>query len=125
MRRALLLGIGLVFCLAARAEGEPPDPAGSWVRTTGESEITISRCGEDLCAVNDWVRDQESAEKAGDVLVMSLHQEGPGKFEGQAYDKRRDMSYAMSLSLTESGMRTQGCVLLGLVCRSAEWKRER
>jgi uncharacterized protein (DUF2147 family) len=126
MKHALAFGIGLALCLsAAGAEGETIDPAGTWVRTTGETEITISHCGEDLCAVNDWVRDPDSEEKAGDMLVMSLHEETTGKLEGEAYDKRRDCRYAMSLSMTPDGLHTEGCVLFGIVCKSAEWKRER
>ena len=118
MIRAVFVWFGLAVSLSAAA-----DPLGEWVRSDHESQIEISPCGPDLCAVNEWVRDPKSSEKAGDVLVMSLQETAPGHLEGQAYDKRRDMSYAMTLSFTESDMRTEGCVLMGLLCRSAEWVR--
>ncbi len=126
MRRLLSLGLGLALCLpaAARGDGGNDDPAGVWVRATGETQIEIAPCGEDLCAVNQWVRDADSDEKPGDVLVMSLKPTAPGRFEGEAYDKRRDRRYAMTLSLTPNGMRTEGCVLMGLICRGAEWTRQ-
>jgi len=128
MKRLLPLGLGLALCLSAAAqeeggEGWKSDPAGVWIRTSGETRIEIAPCGEDLCAVNQWVRDPDSAEKPGDVLVMSLKPTAPGRFEGEAYDKRRDRRYAMTLTLTPDGMRTEGCVLMGLICRCADWRK--
>jgi uncharacterized protein (DUF2147 family) len=124
MIRALPLGLGLAICLAAGAQEEGEiEPLGTWVRSTGEAQVEISRCGQDFCAVNDWVRDPQSDEKAGDILVMSLQRTAPGHFEGEAYDKRRDRRYAMSLTVTATAMRSEGCVLIGLICKSVEWTR--
>ncbi len=133
MIRALPLVLGLTACLSAAAQepggdgggvtGDESQALGPWVRVTGETGIDISPCGEALCAVNEWVRDPQSVEKPGDVLVLNLHRIAVDRFEGQAYDKRRDMTYEMTLSITPTGMHSEGCVLLGLICRSADWTR--
>ncbi len=101
-----------------------PDIAGDWERGDGETRVTIEPCGQDLCAVNQWVKDPRSREKPGDVLVMSLQPAGsPTEFEGEAYDKRRDMTYALHLTLKDGMISIEGCVLFGLLCKSADWTR--
>jgi uncharacterized protein (DUF2147 family) len=124
MIRALLLVLGLALSVAARAEGgDEAELLGSWVRATGETQIEISRCGDDYCAVNVWVRDADVDEKVGDVLVMSLKPKAPGRFEGEAYDRRRDTRFAINLTVTATALRSEGCVLVGLICKSADWNR--
>jgi uncharacterized protein (DUF2147 family) len=100
-----------------------PDIVGYWSRRDGETRISISPCGDALCAVNTWVRDPGGSEKLGDTLVMTLKPDSNSVLSGRAYDQRRDISYSMHISLTPSDMRTSGCVLLGMLCKSAEWTR--
>jgi uncharacterized protein (DUF2147 family) len=96
---------------------------GNWLREDGKTRINISPCGDALCATNTWVGDPDSAEKLGDVLVMTLKQDSPNVLSGNAYDRRRRMDYSMHVSVGPSKMRTNGCVLLGLLCKSVEWAR--
>jgi uncharacterized protein (DUF2147 family) len=124
MIRLLLVGLGVGLCLSATAQGGD-EPIGEWERDDGGSRIEITRCGEDLCAVNRWIRDPDGDEKPGDRLVLSVRPTALGRFEGEAHDERRDMTYSMVLSVTPSGLQTEGCVLFGLLCRSASWTRIR
>jgi uncharacterized protein (DUF2147 family) len=123
--RACLLGallLGLSAGAASAANGGP-NILGDWARRDGGTRIRISPCGDALCAVNTWVRNPAGDEKPGDTLVMTLEPESPTELSGRAYDKRRDMTFSMNISLGPSGMRTDGCLFLGMLCRSAEWTR--
>lgn len=99
-------------------------PLGKWARTDGTTRMTVSSCGTQLCAVNTWVNDPSGAEKVGDKLVMTLRQTSPTVLSGSAFDVRRNKSYSMTITLTSDGMKTTGCVLLGVLCKAALWTRE-
>lgn len=116
--------LALAVAAGQAAAGLPNDDlVGKWVRRDGASEIAISACGDKICAVNIWVRDPDGSEKPGDELILSLRHTSPTELDGRAYDKRRELSYAMEITFGPAGMRTEGCVLLGLLCKSAEWTR--
>ncbi|MBU6449037.1 MAG: DUF2147 domain-containing protein [Rhodospirillales bacterium] len=101
-----------------------PSPIGLWVRADGGTKIDITKCGPDYCAVNIWVRDPNGPEKMGDKLVLALTPEASaGVLKGRAYDVRRKMHYIMTMRLTGAHMRTRGCVLFGVICKSAQWNR--
>lgn len=125
MIRASLLALAIFgFSAGIRAGGaNGPDIIGNWTRQDGETLIRISPCGDAICAVNTWVRDPNGDEKLGDTLMMTMKPKSPTALSGRAYDKRRDRTYSMSISVGPSGMRTSGCVLLGILCKSAEWRR--
>jgi uncharacterized protein (DUF2147 family) len=120
--RTLVLGI--VFLATAASATNGPDIVGGWARQDGTVRIMISPCGDALCAVNTWVRDPDSDEKPGDTLVMTLHPVSPTALSGRAYDRRRRKDFSMNISLGASGMLTKGCVLFGILCKSAEWTRD-
>jgi uncharacterized protein (DUF2147 family) len=122
-RGARVLVVLAVFSYAGNAAAA--DVLGKWVRQDGTAQITIAPCGQKLCAVNTWVRDPEGSEKVGDTLVLSLQEASPSAFKGEAYDQRRNMTYAMTISLAAGDMRTHGCMLMGLLCKSADWIRPR
>ena len=101
-----------------------PGPIGQWARADGGTKIDITQCGQDYCAVNIWVRDPAGAEKVGDKLVLALAPtDRPGILKGRAYDVRRNMHYTMTMTLTGAHMRTKGCVVFGIICKSAQWNR--
>lgn len=122
MIRVVAFGLVSAFTFSAAAQ-ERDGPVGEWQRQDGGSAIEISRCGEDLCAINSWVRDPDGDEKVGDLLVLSVRPTASGKFEGLAHDERRDKTYAMTLTLSPAGLQTEGCVLFGLLCKNAAWIR--
>jgi uncharacterized protein (DUF2147 family) len=124
-RASRILGLGVVFLAAAANATNGPNIVGGWARQDGTVRITVSPCGDALCAVNTWVRDPDSDEKVGDTLVMTLHPVSPTALSGHAYDQRRRMDFSMHISLGASGMQTKGCVMLDILCKSTEWTRDR
>jgi uncharacterized protein (DUF2147 family) len=73
--------------------------------------------------VNTWVRDPQGREHVGDTLVMTLTPAAPSVLKGEAYDQRRKDTYSMTMSFDAEGMKTNGCVVFGLLCKTAEWTR--
>ena len=126
MRFLALVLLGSVVLVAGRAgAGGGPTITGDWSRTDGGSRISISPCGEQLCAVNTWIRDPSKGELVGDRLVMSLQPRDPTALSGEAYDERRQLRYSMSISVSGDAMTTEGCMLAGVVCKSMHWTRAR
>ncbi|WP_158931621.1 DUF2147 domain-containing protein [Acidisphaera sp. S103] len=125
MTRVNLLGLATLWMpmVALAGNASSASLTGNWARQDGATRINIAPCGDAVCAVNTWVRDPKGNEKLGDTLVMTLKPNTPSDLSGRAYDKRRDMSYSMHISLGPSGMETRGCVLFGVLCKTAEWTR--
>jgi uncharacterized protein (DUF2147 family) len=122
-----LLGAAAV-CLAGAAHADSPpdtDPLGRWARTDGETRIEIAPCGAALCATNIWVRDPTAAEKEGDVLEMHLTPRSPTELAGDADDRRRGLSYSVTMTFGPDGMHSEGCLLFGILCKAADWTRIR
>lgn len=100
-----------------------PSPFGLWARGDGKAKVKVERCGADLCATNTWIRAGTKGEKAGDILVMSVKPDGPSHWSGTAFDRQRDRTYRMTLSVGDKQMTTRGCVLAGIVCKDMGWTR--
>jgi uncharacterized protein (DUF2147 family) len=111
--------------VAAWAPTPDAAPIGDWTRQDGGTRISIKPCGTDLCAVNTWVRDPDGGEMPGDRLVLTLSPRSATVLAGQAYDERRAMTYSMRILIGPGEMRTEGCFLFGILCKSAAWTRSR
>jgi len=98
-------------------------PTGEWERDDGTVRVRIEACGADICATNTWVKDPASAEKVGDVLVMSLKPIDPATLKGTAFDRRRNATYSFEMKVEADRLITKGCVLGGLLCKNVAWRR--
>jgi uncharacterized protein (DUF2147 family) len=122
--KAVLVLISAAMAGGAFAAGSPDTGLlGNWARGDGNVRIHIARCGGKFCAVNTWVRDTTSGEAVGDRLIMTLQPKSPSALDGEAHDVKRDLTYSMGISLDGAKMTTQGCVLIGVVCKTASWTR--
>ncbi|WP_230722041.1 DUF2147 domain-containing protein [Martelella mediterranea] len=117
-RNSFLLALPLA---AAPGLAEASDLAGVWARGDGKARVLVEQCGNDLCATNVWVRPGTRNERVGDTLVMDVDPVGPSRYEGQARDVRRGLTYSMEISLDGAAMETRGCILGKLICKSANW----
>jgi uncharacterized protein (DUF2147 family) len=121
IRRAAAFCLALAVLPALAQTNE--NPTGDWLRANGTVRIAVSRCGNDYCVVNTWVKRPDGPEKAGDELVLSMRRDPAGDYRGTAYDMRRRLTYRMTVTLHGDQMKTRGCLLLGLICRQTGWKR--
>jgi len=111
-----------ILWLAAAPLSEP-SLFGDWSRGDGKAKVRIEPCGDDICAVNTWIRPGVADEKVGDRLVMSIRAQGADKWVGKAYDPQRHLTFAMTIDTGGTTMRTHGCVLGGLICKNMGWTR--
>jgi uncharacterized protein (DUF2147 family) len=98
-------------------------PCGLWARGDGIAKVVIEPCGGALCAVNTWIKPGVTTEKVGDRLVMNIKRQDPSRWAGTAFDPQRDLTFKMSVEVAAQQMKTNGCVLGGLLCRTVEWTR--
>jgi uncharacterized protein (DUF2147 family) len=123
-RKFLAAGLAILLAIPAAFAGGNAWLIGNWARDDGTVRIVISPCGTDLCAVNTWVKNTDTEEKIGDKLILDLQPVTPSQLQGQAYDVRRQKHFKMTIT-QEGGtaMQTQGCILLGILCKSVGWTR--
>ena len=115
----------LALAFAASAATAGPSLEGDWSRGDGKAKVRIAPCGDDLCAVNTWMRPDVRDEKVGDRLVMTLRQVDDTTWKGKAFDPQRNLTYAFTLNVGAADMTTTGCLLGGLLCKSMGWTRIR
>ncbi len=113
--------IGFLSLLATPVLAQTPQ--GDWSRGDGKAKVTIAPCGDDLCAINTWIRAGVRDEKVGDKLVMTVTEGDGGRWVGKAYDPQRKLNYRLTIDVAEKTMTTSGCVLGGLICKKMAWTR--
>jgi uncharacterized protein (DUF2147 family) len=96
---------------------------GNWARDDGKVRMVIAPCGDAFCATNTEVNDPSGEQRVGDRLVLKLTAVSSSVFQGQAYDVRRQKTYKMTITVQGTTLHTTGCVLLGIVCKGADWTR--
>jgi len=96
---------------------------GNWERADGVAKVNISRCGENFCARNIWIKPGWQHEKVGDILVMEIEPQNQGLYVGSAFDPQRRARYSFRLTINQDSMQTRGCILGGAICKSIGWQR--
>jgi uncharacterized protein (DUF2147 family) len=112
-----------VFSLAfaQMTVAQAADMGGAWMRDDGNARVRIAPCGDKTCATNLWIRDTTKGEAPGDRLVMSLKRSSDTEFSGTAYDPKRGITYSVDVTVGNQTMKTKGCVLARLLCKTIGW----
>jgi uncharacterized protein (DUF2147 family) len=119
--KALLLASGVAFVQPALAEPNP-NFTGIWAREDGNARVRIAPCGDKVCATNVWIGDTSKGEEPGDRLIMDLKPKSGNSMSGTAYDPKREMTYAITVTVADGALTTRGCIVGGLLCRNVGWK---
>jgi uncharacterized protein (DUF2147 family) len=107
--------------VAGGAAASAAGPQGVWLRDDGNARVEFAPCDDKLCATNLWIRDTSNGEEVGDRLVMTLQPKSPTTLVGTAYDRKRDRSYSLTITLGDGSMTTHGCIVAGLLCKQVTW----
>lgn len=126
------LAVVLTLLPATLALAAPPvlassgggDPSGVWMRGDGNARVRIAPCGNNICATNLWIGDTSGGENVGDRLVLTVSAGPEGTLVGTAFDPQRNLTYSMEMTIKPTQLKTRGCVLGGLLCRSVSWSRD-
>jgi uncharacterized protein (DUF2147 family) len=116
---------GICIAFVQMAGAEAADMDGVWSRDDGNARVRVAPCGEKTCATNVWIRDTSKGEAPGDQLVMSLKRSSNTEFSGTAYDPKRGLTYSIDVTVGEQTMKTRGCVLARLLCKTVGWTEYR
>ncbi|SON55639.1 hypothetical protein HDIA_2098 [Hartmannibacter diazotrophicus] len=123
LRWTVVSAMAIIVAGSAQARSVDPDFSGVWMRGDGNARVKIAACGQDICATNVWVGDTSKGEEVGDRLVLDVAPQSASTLKGKAYDVKRDLTYAITITVRDRTMKTRGCVLLGIVCKTASWTR--
>lgn len=119
---ALRAGFVLAVLVIASSAKASNGIVGKWARGDGNARVRIEPCGDALCAINTWIRDESSGERIGDRLVMKVSGDG-SSLSGTAYDPQRKLNYNLDIDVRAQSMHTRGCVLGGILCKTVNWTR--
>jgi len=111
------------LCILGAASVQAADLGGEWARGDGKARVKIEPCGDNICAINTWIKPGTPKEKTGDRLVMTIKPSSEGQYSGSAFDPQRNMTYKISVSVKGDSMTTKGCIVAGLLCKGVEWSR--
>ncbi len=112
--------LATMLTTAANAAQEA-DPTGVWMRDDGNARVRIAPCGKAICATNLWIKDTSKGEEVGDKLIMTLKAQSGTTLSGEAYDPKRDMSYAIKVTVGKNSLVTRGCIVAGMLCKDVTW----
>jgi uncharacterized protein (DUF2147 family) len=134
---AALLGVSLGASFAA-------DPMGNWHTEEAKATVHIAACGPALCGTivslkeandpdtgkpktdkNNADAGMRSRPMIGVTIVLGMKPSGTAnKWSGQVYNAEDGKTYSGSLTLQDANtIKLEGCILGGLVCKSATWTR--
>lgn len=116
-----ILGAALIFASPIHENSEAMH--GDWARGDGIAKVRIAPCGNSLCATNFWIKPGTKDEKVGDVLVLTVTPHSSQVWRGHAFDPQRNLHLRMEVKMAGNSMTSRGCVLGGLICKQASWKR--
>jgi len=95
---------------------------GAWDSDNGAMRVKFEPCGEATCGSIVWVKPGANTRaKLGQHLFFDMRPDGKKSWTGKAaYD---GSVYFSRISIAETDLRTSGCVMTGLLCKSEIWRR--
>jgi uncharacterized protein (DUF2147 family) len=118
------------ICLAATALLLTASPAladevrGTWLRDNGAMQVKFEPCGDALCGNVVWLKPgAETKAKVGQRLFFDMRPAGANSWTGKAESPDSGSVYSGKMSIEGSNLSTSGCMVGGLICKSANWRR--
>jgi uncharacterized protein (DUF2147 family) len=100
------------------------DILGTWLRDNGTVQVKFEPCGDAICGSIVWIKPgSDSKAKIGQRLFFDMRPNGANSWTGKAASPDSGSVYSGKMSIEGSGLNTLGCVVGGLICKSASWKK--
>ena len=115
---ALLVSVA-AWCGAARAE----DVHGVWTRDDGAVKVEFSSCGNAVCGAVSWLKHGAGPAKVGQRVFFDMRQSDQITWTGKAFNPDDGRTYSGRMVLSGKKLKTSGCVLGGLICKTVVWVR--
>jgi uncharacterized protein (DUF2147 family) len=98
------------------------DVLGTWARDNGAVHVKFEPCGDAICGNIVWLRPDSKA-KLGTRVFYDMRPNGTNSWTGKAISPDNGSLYSGKMSIEGSTLITSGCVVAGLICKSANWRR--
>ena len=86
--------------------------------------VKFDPCGDALCGNVVWVKPGSDVKaKVGQRLFYDMRRDGANSWSGKAVSPSNGSVYQAKMSIEGSNLSMTGCVVGGLICRSAKWRR--
>jgi uncharacterized protein (DUF2147 family) len=100
------------------------DVIGTWVRDTGASRVRFEKCGDAVCGSLVWLKPgADPSAKVGQKIFYDMKPNGANSWSGSAFNPEDGKTYTGKMTLSGNTLSTSGCVMGGLICKSANWTR--
>lgn len=127
-RRKLRAGFfaAILWLGGGQASAQQPAPQMSesvWTRDDGAARIQFSSCGEALCGAVVWLRNASSKAHVGQKVFFDMTRADQNSWTGRAFNPEDGKIYSGKMVLNGKKLKTSGCVLGGLICKTVIWRR--
>ena len=99
------------------------DAEGVWTRADGAARIQFSSCGAALCGAIVWLKNSSSKAHVGERVFFDMTRADQNSWTGKAFNPEDGKTYSGKMVLNGKKLKTSGCVLGGLICKTVLWRR--
>jgi len=120
----LRLGLFAAILSVGVASARARDADGLWTRDDGAARIQLSPCGAALCGVIVWLKRPGSKAHVGQQVFFDMMRADQNSWTGKAFNPEDGNTYSGKMVLSGKKLKTSGCVLGGLICKTVAWQRD-
>ena len=118
------LRLALTAFLLTTSPGLADDVLGTWSRDNGAVRVRFDTCGDAICGNIAWLKPgADTKAKVGQRLFFDMRTAGANSWIGKAASPDNGSIYSGKMSIEGSTLSTSGCIVGGLICKSANWTR--
>jgi len=122
----LRTGISALVLLAAASgatQAGAEDVQGVWTRDDGAVKVEFSSCGGAVCGSVSWLKNAAGAAKVGQRVFSDMVRADQITWTGKAFNPEYGRTYSGKMVLSGKKLKTSGCVMGGLICKTVVWVR--
>ena len=121
---AMRLCLALAALLLTTSSSRADDVFGTWLRDNGNVRVKFEPCGDAICGNIVWLKPgSDMKAKIGQRLFYDMRSSGANSWTGKAANPDSGSIYSGKMSVAGSTLSTSGCIVGGLICKSANWRR--
>jgi uncharacterized protein (DUF2147 family) len=116
--------LALTAFLLTTSPGLADEVFGTWLRDTGDEKVKFEPCGDAICGDIAWLKPGSGLNaKIGKRLFFDMRPSGANSWTGKAASSDTGSIYSGKMSIEGSTLIISGCIVGGLICKSANWRR--
>ena len=116
--------MALTAFLLAASPSLADEVFGTWLRDNGALQVRFEPCGDAICGNIVWLKPgSDSKAKVGQRLFFDMRTAGANSWIGKAASPDNGSIYSGKMSIEGSTLSTSGCIVGGLIFKSANWTR--